>query len=136
MSMISVLPSLQRGVPEGRGDLAPAKTEKNPQPATIQADSSFAKELIGTIFRPLLLVTKTQILEYAREHQVEYREDSTNMDTTYDRNRIRHDIIPVFESLNPSIHNTIAELASYIQSLGDFLTDTVESWLRKNELES
>ncbi len=90
----------------------------------------------GYIFRPLLTTTKSDILEYAREHQVEYREDSTNMDTTYDRNRIRHDIIPVLESLNPSIHNTFAELASYMQSLRDFLADSVESWLRKSELES
>ena len=61
----------------------------------------------GLIFRPLLTTPKSDILEYAREHQVEYREDSTNMDITYDRNRIRHDIIPVLESLNPSIHNSV-----------------------------
>jgi tRNA(Ile)-lysidine synthase len=60
----------------------------------------------GFIFRPLLNTSKSDILEYARERQVDYREDSTNIDTTYDRNRIRHDIIPVLESLNPSIHNT------------------------------
>ena len=113
-----------------KGDLV---SEKNPQSLR---DSSFAKELTGTILRPLLTTTKSEILEYARENQVEYREDSSNMDTTYDRNRIRHDIIPVLESLNPSIHNTFAELASYMQSLGDFFTDTVESWLRKSELES
>ena len=90
----------------------------------------------GFILRPLLTTPKSDILQYARANQVEYREDSTNTDTTYDRNRIRHDIIPVLESLNPSIHNTFAELASYMQSLGGFLTDTVESWLRKSELES
>lgn len=90
----------------------------------------------GLIFRPLLTTPKSDILEYAREHQVEYREDSTNMDITYDRNRIRHDIIPVLESLNPSIHNSVWELANYMQSLGNFLTDSVESWLRKSSSES
>ena len=79
----------------------------------------------GFILRPLLTTSRSAILEYAREHRVEYREDSTNSDTSYDRNRIRHDIIPVLESLNPSIHNTFAELASYMQSLGDFLADSV-----------
>ena len=123
MNMVSRTPLI-------KGDLV---SEKNPQSLR---DSSFAKELTGTILRPLLTTTKSEILEYARENQVEYREDSSNMDTTYDRNRIRHDIIPVLESLNPSIHNTFAELASYMQSLGDFFTDTVESWLRKSELES
>jgi tRNA(Ile)-lysidine synthase len=90
----------------------------------------------GYILRPLLTTTKSEIITYAREHQVEYREDSTNTDTTYDRNRIRHDIIPVLESLNPSIHHTFSELTDYMQSLGDFLSESVGSWLRKSELES
>ena len=88
------------------------------------------------LLRPLLSTTKSDILEYARENQVEYREDSSNADITYDRNRIRHDIIPVLESLNPSVHNTFAELASYMQSLGDFLSEQVESWLCKSSSES
>ncbi len=71
----------------------------------------------GNIFRPLLGITKSEIVEYARENTVEYREDSTNADTTYDRNRIRHDIILVLESMNPSIHTTIHELALYMQEL-------------------
>jgi len=90
----------------------------------------------GCIFRPLLAITKSDILAHAREYRIEYREDSTNMDITYDRNRIRHDIIPVLESLNPSIHHTFSELADYMQSLGDFLSASVLSWLRKSELES
>ncbi len=64
-------------------------------------------QISGNIFRPLLSVTKQQIQLYSKENNIEYREDSSNSDTTYDRNRIRHDIIPVLESLNPSIHNTI-----------------------------
>ena len=68
----------------------------------------------GNIFRPLLGITKSEIVEYARENTVEY---STNADTTYDRNRIRHDIILVLESMNPSIHTTIHELALYMQEL-------------------
>lgn len=61
----------------------------------------------GYIFRPLLSTTKSEIIQYSIENDIEYREDSSNIDTTYDRNRIRHDIIPVLESLNPSIHNTM-----------------------------
>ena len=38
------LPSLQRGMPEGQGDFASETTEKNPQSATKQTDSSFTKE--------------------------------------------------------------------------------------------
>ncbi|MBC7498391.1 tRNA lysidine(34) synthetase TilS [Candidatus Gracilibacteria bacterium] len=90
----------------------------------------------GFIFRPLLTILKSDILAYASSHQIEYREDSTNVDKSYDRNRIRHDIIPVLESLNPSIHNTFAELADYMQSLGDFLSESVRDWLSKSSSES
>ncbi len=85
--------------------------------------------LSGMIFRPLLFVTKTEIHRYAKEHNIDYREDSTNIDITYDRNRIRHDIIPVLESLNPSIYSTIGALSEYMQSLGVYLTAQIEQWL-------
>lgn len=71
--------------------------------------------ILGSIFRPLLSITKVEILQYAQGKGIVYGEDSTNMDTTYDRNRIRHDIIPVLESLNPNIHNTFGELSVYMQ---------------------
>lgn len=44
-NLISALPSLQRGMSKGQGDLVSETTEKNPQSATEQADSSFQKEL-------------------------------------------------------------------------------------------
>lgn len=60
----------------------------------------------GNVFRPLLLISKSEIRKYSEVNNVEYREDSSNSDIMYDRNRIRQDIIPVLESLNPSIHTT------------------------------
>ncbi len=90
----------------------------------------------GALFRPLLSTTKRAIIDHATKNNIEYREDSTNIDTTYDRNRIRHDIIPVIESLNPSIHNTMNELAEYMQELSIFLTWQIEDWLKKSASES
>jgi len=88
------------------------------------------------IFRPLISTTKKWILEYARENSVEYRNDSTNEDVAYDRNRIRRDIVPVLEALNPDIHMTIGELAEYMQELGVCLSRQVELWLEKSEKET
>ena len=90
----------------------------------------------GNIFRPLLSVSKNEIRNYAKEQNIEYREDSSNSDVTYDRNRIRQDIIPVLESLNPSIHNTFWELAEYMQDVSIYLTGQVESWFQMAEWES
>lgn len=90
----------------------------------------------GNIFRPLLAVSKQEIRNYAKEQNIDYREDSSNSDVTYDRNRIRQDIIPVLESLNPSIHNTFWELAEYMQDVSIYLTGQVESWFQMAEWES
>lgn len=47
-----------------------------------------------SLLRPLLHIKKTDIHAYAKEHGLRWREDSTNEDTTYLRNKLRHDIIP------------------------------------------
>lgn len=48
----------------------------------------------GSIFRPLLQVSKSDILAYAKHYQVPYLEDGSNLQTDYTRNKIRHLIIP------------------------------------------
>ncbi len=93
-------------------------------------------QISGNIFRPLLSLPKQEILNYSEESSIKFHDDSTNTDLTYDRNRIRHDIIPVLESLNPSIHNTMDELAMYMQDLKIFLISQVEQWLKSSEIES
>ncbi len=69
----------------------------------------------GNIFRPLLFTAKKDILNYQQEHQIFYREDSSNTENIYERNRIRHDILPVLFALNPSIDETVSDLALYMQ---------------------
>jgi tRNA(Ile)-lysidine synthase TilS/MesJ len=109
-----------------KGDKGDLVSEQNPQ--SLRA-SSFAKELTGTVFRPLLSLTKADIYSYASEHSIEYHEDSTNSDTDYDRNRIRADIVPVLRDMHPTIHETIGELGEYMQELSAFLSEQVWNWL-------
>ena len=47
------------------------------------------------LVRPLLKGSRKEILEYLHENKLEYRIDSTNMDTKFTRNRIRHEILPL-----------------------------------------
>ncbi len=63
----------------------------------------------GKYIRPLLFATRKEILNYGRIHQLQYREDSSNASTKYQRNKLRHDIIPVFEEINPSFIRTMRE---------------------------
>ena len=57
--------------------------------------------------RPLLFLSRTDIYYYARGKGLTYREDSSNASKKYQRNKIRHDIIPSFEELNPSFVDTM-----------------------------
>ena len=55
------------------------------------------------IIRPLISCTKQEILEYLKQVDQEYVYDSTNSDTEYTRNYIRHNILPALRRLNPEV---------------------------------
>jgi tRNA(Ile)-lysidine synthase len=55
----------------------------------------------GKIIRPLLFASRSQIEAYQKRQKIEFREDSSNLETKYQRNKIRHDVLPVMEQINP-----------------------------------
>lgn len=59
------------------------------------------------VIRPLLDVTKEELLAYLADRKLTYCIDSTNDDIRYQRNRIRHRIIPELESINPNVVDAI-----------------------------
>lgn len=65
----------------------------------------------GRIVRPLLALTRTQIEAYLRGLDQPWREDSSNRSTTFTRNRIRHDLLPLLETWNPQLRTHLAQMA-------------------------
>jgi len=60
------------------------------------------------IIRPVLVLTKEEILEYLKKENIPHRTDMTNLNTEYDRNFIRHKIIPeIKKRMNPSLEYTL-----------------------------
>ncbi|MBQ6769562.1 MAG: tRNA lysidine(34) synthetase TilS [Bacteroidales bacterium] len=55
----------------------------------------------GVIIRPLLWASREQIRKYAVENHIVWREDHTNVESVYLRNRIRNQLLPVFDELQP-----------------------------------
>ncbi len=55
----------------------------------------------GALVRPMLFVAHDEIEHYLASHHIPHVEDETNSDVTYTRNRIRHQLIPLLEELNP-----------------------------------
>lgn len=80
-------------------------------------------ELSGVrLLRPMLPFSRMQIEEYVAANSLEYHDDRTNAETVYKRNRIRHLVFPVFESLNPSFLTTFARemnAFSEVQEIAD-----------------
>lgn len=74
------------------------------------------KDKSGKIIRPMLFASRADIEKFASEQFLEFREDSTNSEVVYQRNYLRHKILPLFTALNPSFKKN---LLSSIDNLKD-----------------
>ncbi|MFV0593381.1 MAG: tRNA lysidine(34) synthetase TilS [Draconibacterium sp.] len=65
------------------------------------------KDKTGFLIRPLLFAGREEIEQYAAKNYLEYREDSTNSEVVYQRNFLRHKILPLFGELNPAFKKNL-----------------------------
>ncbi len=89
--------------------------------------------------RPMLGLSRAQIERYLTERGLHWREDVSNQDTTFLRNRIRHELLPLLEQYNPAIRQTLNTTASIIaeeNALLDKLAKGVyeDSWRRDDNV--
>ena len=85
------------------------------------------KAINGNVVRPLLFATRKEIESYASVNQLEYREDSTNLRTDFQRNKIRHLVLPLMEELNPSFRQGLQETIGYLVDTLQVYDQAVES---------
>jgi tRNA(Ile)-lysidine synthase len=78
----------------------------------------------GWLVRPLLAYTRSQLYDYARQANLQWIEDSSNVDTRFDRNFLRHEIIPLLLQRWPSLSNTLSRAARH-QAEADELVQTL-----------
>ena len=90
------------------------------------------KENDGRYFRPMLDVSKDEILEYAQINNLEWREDETNKDNLFTRNFIRNKIIPLFKELNPKFNNSVNNIINIIKETNTYIDKNIEVFLKKN----
>jgi tRNA(Ile)-lysidine synthase len=64
--------------------------------------------------RPLLNVTRAEIVQYLTECGLDWREDASNQDTSFLRNRIRHELLPLLEQYNPSVRRSLISTAAIL----------------------
>ncbi len=87
----------------------------------------------GMYIRPLLWATRTEIKQFAGANNIQWREDSTNSDTVYLRNKIRHDLMPVFDSIKPEAREKILESVSHLASENQLYRELLKEKLSQIE---
>ncbi len=84
------------------------------------------------IFRPLLCVSKEEIMDFMNSKKIKYRIDRSNMDTTITRNFLRHKVIPVIKTLNPNLSQTVLKNAKTFEDLHNYIHLEAQKWIRKH----
>ncbi|UXF01124.1 hypothetical protein IB67_06120 [Fervidobacterium riparium] len=84
------------------------------------------KPLSGEHLRPLLFFTREEIESYAIARNLTFFTDASNFDERYERNYIRHRIVPLLRKLNPSIERAAESLAQSTWKLDEYIESVVE----------
>lgn len=90
------------------------------------------REVNGRIYRPLLKVSIANIEKIMGYKEWQWREDLSNLDTAYDRNYIRHEIIPLFYNLNKQATERIAHTATLMKEAQIILEHFLEAFFEEH----
>lgn len=78
------------------------------------------------IVRPILAFTSEEVSQYIYTNSIAYREDRSNKETKYARNKIRLQVLPVLKQINPSLESTFSSSSRRFHSLEKFLNIQIE----------
>ncbi len=84
------------------------------------------------LLRPLLTVPKKTILEHLKRNRVAFCTDSTNLDTQYSRNLIRHKVIPELKKINKNLEKTFLQNLKNFRSAGERNEKIIGGWINAN----
>ncbi|MGB7784723.1 MAG: tRNA lysidine(34) synthetase TilS [Salinimicrobium sp.] len=81
----------------------------------------------GYIIRPLLPFSREEIEDYARNTHLKWREDSSNASTKYLRNKIRHELIPKMQEINPQLLESFSKTQNNLQQSSLLIDDYISA---------
>ncbi|QRR01561.1 tRNA lysidine(34) synthetase TilS [Dyadobacter sandarakinus] len=82
----------------------------------------------GALLRPLINSSREEIMQYALENKLVWRNDSSNDSDAYHRNKIRHHVVPVMKGVNPSLQSTFLQTANRLRSATALIKELLEAW--------
>ena len=75
------------------------------------------------IIRPLLSFSREEIENYAKENNLKWREDSSNLSDKYLRNKIRHNIVPILKEINPAFLDSFQKTQYFLKEAQSIVND-------------
>jgi len=87
-----------------------------------------------SLVRPLLGASRTEIVDFLNSIGQPWREDLSNRDPAFTRNRIRHELLPLLRSFNPSVIQVLSRLSEQANELHDMLEPAARALLAQAEL--
>lgn len=85
----------------------------------------------GYVVRPLLCISRSEIEKYILERDIPYVTDSTNSEDLYLRNSIRLNVIPLLETLNPSVKDTIYRTSKNVTEAEKVYSESIQKTIKK-----
>ena len=83
-----------------------------------------------TLIRPLLGFSKPEILAFARENKIQFRNDATNFSSDFLRNRIRNELLPLLQKkYQPGLAKTVLRLMELTGAEAEFASEAARQWL-------
>ncbi len=87
-------------------------------------------EVNDTVYRPLLIFKKNEILSYAKENKITWREDSSNKKREYLRNQIRLEVIPKLKEINPNLLDNFSKSIDRLQQSKSIIKDKMDDFIK------
>jgi len=86
-----------------------------------------------SLVRPLLNFSKTELLAFAREQKISFRDDATNFSSDFLRNRIRNELLPLLQKkYQPGVHKTVLRLMNIVGAETEFVSEVADHWERRH----
>jgi tRNA(Ile)-lysidine synthase len=82
------------------------------------------------LVRPLLELSRQELRTYATDNRVPFREDASNRSVDFQRNRLRHELLPLLRKhYQPGLHKLILRLMNILAGEAEFVNDSARAWL-------
>jgi tRNA(Ile)-lysidine synthase len=87
-----------------------------------------------SLVRPLLDLSKSELLQYACENKIRHREDESNLSHDFLRNRIRHELLPLLRrNYQPSLNKAVLRLMDIVGAEADSVDEAARKWLQSSQ---